>query len=387
MGYENLLSTNDLTADPASWQHYREQFPVLANLTYLNHAAVAPLCKPAADAMRWNADDACTWGSLHYDRWMKCYEDFRAQAARMINAAPAEIAIVKNTSEGIATVQMGLDWKAGDIVVAFREEFPANYFPWERLQSKGVEIRWLSIYDSLDRIDAAAKGARLLAISYVNYLSGYRVDLEAIGEICHRHNVFFFVDAIQGLGVYPIDVRKARIQALASDGHKWLLGPEGCGVLYIQQDQQDGIEPVEFGWTNIAGYNDYACRDMALRPDAGRYECGTLNTVGCFGLEASMRFLNGIEAACPGGLAQRITLLADRLADGARHKGYQLMIERQPASAAGIVSFRKEGIDSRMTVAKLREHKIMSAPRQGYIRVSPHFYLETGEVDRVIDLL
>ena len=381
------MITNDLTSHPELWQRYRSQFPVLANLTYLNHAAVAPLCKPAADAMRWNANDAETWGSFHYDRWMKCYDDFRAQAARMINAEPGEMAIVKNTSEGIATVQMGLNWQPGDVVVAFREEFPANYFPWQRLESKGVEVRWLSIYDSLDQIDAAAKGARLLAISYVNYLSGHRVDLEAIGEICARHHVFYLVDAIQGLGVYPIDVRKAKIHALASDGHKWLLGPEGCGVLYIQQDQQDSIEPVEFGWTNVAGYNDYASRDMALRTDAGRYECGTLNTVGCFGLEASLRFLNDIEAECPGGLAQRVTMLADRLATGAQRRGYELMVDRQPGSAAGIVSFRKQGVDCRMTVAKLRAEKITTAPRQGWIRVSPHFYLETAEIDRAIDLL
>lgn len=378
---------HDLTTHSDDWQHYRRQFPSLANLTYLNHAAVAPLCKPAADAMRWNADDAETWGSFHYDRWMKCYDDFRAQAARMINADRGEIAVVKNTSEGIATVQMGLNWREGDIVVAFREEFPANYFPWQRLEAKGVSIRWLSIYDSLDQIDAAAKGARLLAISYVNYLSGHRVDLDAIGEICARHGVFYFVDAIQGMGVYPIDVRKAKIHALAADGHKWLLGPEGCGVLYIQQDQQDSIEPVEFGWTNVAGYNDYASRDMSLRSDAGRYECGTLNTVGCFGLEASMRFLNDVEAAHPGGMAARITRLADRLADGARANGYELMIERQAPTAAGIVSFRKEGVDSRMTVAKLKAQRITAAPRQGWIRVSPHFYLETAEVDRAIELL
>ena len=387
MGYENLLTTADLTTDSAEWAGYRAQFPVLANLTYLNHAAVAPLCKPAADAMRWNADDACTWGSFHYDRWMKCYDGFRAECARMIHAEPGEIAIVKNTSEGIATVQMGLAWKAGDAVVAFREEFPANYYPWERLKEKGVEVRWLSIYDSLDRIEEAAREARLLAISYVNYLSGYRVDLEGIGDICARHGVFYFVDAIQGLGVFPIDVRKARIHALSADGHKWLLGPEGCGVMYIAQEWQDRVEPVEFGWTNVAAYNDYASRDMALRTDAGRYECGTLNTVGCYGLEASMKFLNGIEAAFPGGLARRVTLLADRLAAGAGAKGYELMIPRSAASAAGIVSFRKEGVDSRMTVARLRENKITAAPRQGWCRVSPHFYLETAEIDRVIDLL
>jgi cysteine desulfurase / selenocysteine lyase len=381
--YEKLGNT---VAEPLA-ERYRDQFPVTQNLIYLNHAAVAPLCKAAADAQRELSDDAETWGSFHYDRWMDCYDRFRREFARMVNATPAEIAIVKNTSEGIATVQMGFPWRAGDRVVAFREEFPANYFPWQRLEAKGVSITWLSIYDSLEKIDEAARGARLLAISYVNYLSGYRVNLEAIGEICARHGVFYFVDAIQGLGVYPIDVRRARIHALSADGHKWLLGPEGCGVLYIQQDWQDQIEPVEFGWTNIAGFNDYSCRDMALRQDAGRYECGTLNTVGCYGLAASARFLNEIEASEPGALAAAVTSLADRVVAGVTAKGYEILGDRRPDTASGIVSFRKTDVDARMVVSRLREHRITAAPRQGWARVSPHFYITPAEIDRMLELL
>jgi selenocysteine lyase/cysteine desulfurase len=135
----------------------------------------------------------------------------------------------------------------------------------------------------------------------VQYLGGYRADLEAIGEICHRKGTLFFVDAIQGLGAFPLDVRKCRIHGLAADGHKWLLGPEGCGILYLQRDIQDQVDPVEFGWTNIAGFNDYTCRDMALRPDAGRYECGTLNTIGIYGLRAAVEFILevGVDRIAP----------------------------------------------------------------------------------------
>src|SRR6185312_12646408 len=129
----------------------------------------------------------------------------RNGAAQMLNATPGEIAIVKNTSEGIATIAMGIDWKPGDAVVIFEEEFPANLYVWQRLAARGVEVRTLSIFDDLDRIDQAAVGARLLAISYVQYLSGYRVDLNALGEICRRRGCFFFVDAIQGMGAFPID--------------------------------------------------------------------------------------------------------------------------------------------------------------------------------------
>src|SRR5258708_23971589 len=139
-------------------ERYRDQFPVTESLIYLNHAAVAPLCKPAADAMKDLADDALRFGSLHYDRWMAAYEGVRISAARLIGAAASEIAIIKNTSEGIATVAIGIDWKPGDRIVAFREEFPANFLPWKQLEQTGVCVTWLSVEDPLDKVDAACAG-------------------------------------------------------------------------------------------------------------------------------------------------------------------------------------------------------------------------------------
>ena len=190
--------------------------------------------------------------------------------------------------------------------------------------------------DPLDKINEATRGARLLAISYVQYLTGYRANIQAIGEICHRHGAIYFLDAIQGLGVFPIDVQACHIDALASDGHKWLLGPEGCAIFYISKKLQDQVEPVEFGWTNVASYNDYGARDMALRPDAGRYECGTLNTIGCYGLRASMNFLLEIGTDR---LAPTIQALGDQIDAGVRSKGYEVMGTRTPETGAGIVSF------------------------------------------------
>jgi len=380
MGYERVTEPGER----ALWSRYRDQFPVTKQLVYMNHAAVAPLAKPAADAMQRLAADACEYGSLHYSEWMDAYEGLRVAAGKMLNASRDEIAIVKNTSEGIATVAIGIDWRPGDKVVAFREEFPANLYPWRRLEAQGVEVRWLSIYDPLEEIDRAARGARLLAISFVNYLSGYRVDLEAIGEICRRHGCLYFVDAIQGLGAFPIDVRRAGIDALAADGHKWLLGPEGCGLLYVRAGVQDDIEPVEFGWTNVAGYADYANRDMTLRADAGRYEPGTLNTIGCFGLRAAIEFLlevgvDEVSAAVTGRAAQ--------IAAGVRAKGYEVFRHQTPASSSGIVTFRRDGDDCRVLVRRLREAGVLAAPRQGWVRTSPHFYISPAEVDRMLEVL
>ena len=196
MGYENLASVREPRA-LAVYERYRDQFPVTQHVVYLNHAAVTPLCKPAADAMKRHTDDACQYGSLHYSSWLDAYAGLRSAAARLIGAQPDEIALVKNTSEGIATVALGLRWRPGDRVIAFREEFPANYYPWKRLEQRGVKIRWLSIYDSLEQIAEALPGARLLSISYVNYLrrlsgrpGGDRCPLPAtrLLLLCRRHS-------------------------------------------------------------------------------------------------------------------------------------------------------------------------------------------------------
>jgi cysteine desulfurase / selenocysteine lyase len=366
------------------WDTYAGEFPVRQSLIYLNHAAVAPLCRRASDAMHGLITDATSFGSIHYETWMKAYERVRLAAAKLINATAPEIAIVKNTSEGIAMVATGMTWKAGDVVVAFHEEFPSNFYPWKRLEPAGVEVRWLSVFDSLEKIDEACRGARLLAISHVQYLSGHRVDLDAIGEICERRGTMFFVDAIQGLGAFPLDVVKAKIHALAADGHKWMLGPEGCGILYVRKDFQDQVQPVEFGWTNSAGYADYSSRDMTLRPDAGRYECGTLNTAGCFGLAASLEFLLevGIEKIAPA-----VQSRADQIYDGVRRLGFETLTERTQETGAGIVSFRKPGAESPLIVRRLKDAKISVAGRQGWIRAAPHFYISPRDVEQVLDVL
>lgn len=363
------------------WLQYRDQFPVTERYVYLNHSAVGPLSRRAADAMKGLADDVLLNGSYHYEQWLDVYEGVRVAAARLIGAHSSEIALVKNTSEGVATIALGIDWKPGDRIVGFREEFPANLLPWKRLERKGVQVDWLSITDPLERISEATKGARLLAVSYVNYLSGHRVDLTGIGQICRDRGCFFFVDAIQGMGAFPIDVELSRIDALSADGHKWMCGPEGCGVLFVRKSRQDEIDPVEFGWTNVANHNSYGGEITALRSDAGRYEPGTLNTIGCFGLRAAIELLLevGIERITP-----QVQGLADRIAAGVHRKGYEVLGQRTAANAAGIVSFRNPEIDSRMIVRTLKDAGIQATARQGWVRTSPHFYINEEDIDRML---
>ena len=363
------------------WERYADEFPVSKNLIYLNHAGVSPLCRRAADAMRELTQDALEWGSWHYDKWSAAYNGLRSSAATLIGSKPTEIAIVKNTSEGIAMFAGGLRWQAGDRVVAFREEFPANLFPWMRLeQQEIIQVTWLSYLDPLEVIDEACRGARALSISFVQFLSGYRADLRAIGEICARRGCLFFVDAIQGLGVFPLDVKDCHISALAADGHKWLLGPEGCGILYVREDLQDSIEPIEFGWTNTKERNDYSSRDMSLRPDAGRYECGTLNTVGVYGLRASIDLLLeiGIAKVC-----EAVRINADIVARTLQD--CEILGQRTEKTASGIISFRRRDENYLVTLRRMKAKKIMSAPRQGWIRVSPHFYTTPRSIEALAE--
>jgi selenocysteine lyase/cysteine desulfurase len=371
VGFENLSA-------------YRDRFPAAETLIYLNHAAVAPLSRPAAEAMKWLADDALRYGSFNYDKWLDAYAGLRAAAARLINATSEEIALMKNTSEGISTIANGLDWHAGDTMVAFNQEFPSNQYPWKRLEAKGVKIKWLSFTDPLEQIHEAAKGARLLAISFVQYLSGYRANLTQIGRICSDTGAIFFVDAIQGLGAFPLDVRESKIDALAADGHKWMCGPEGSAILYVSRHLQDRIDPAEFGWTNVAGYENYGVPDMKLRDDAGRYECGTLNTIGCFGLRAAIEFLLEIGIA---NIGPRVQALGDYVDAAARKRNYEVMIERTPTSGAGIVSFRKPGSDSAAIVEHLKKQRVIAAARAGWVRFAPHFYIDFDQLDHAFELI
>jgi cysteine desulfurase / selenocysteine lyase len=380
MGYEKVTG---VSAEPLH-SRYRDEFPVSRELIYLNHAAVAPLSGPAARAMKSLTDDVCCYGLLHYDKWMEAYAGLRTAAAKLINASPGEIAIVKNTSEGISAVAEGLHWNPGDKVIVFEEEFPANYYPWLRLERRGVDLKALSIYDPIEKIATEIEGARLLAISYVNYLSGFRVDLRRIGELCSRHGCFFFVDAIQGMGAFPIDVEACHIDALSADGHKWMLGPEGNAVLYVREKWLDAIDPVEFGWTNPVNYADYSARDMTLRPDAGRYECGTLNTIGCFGLRGAIEFLLEIGID---NIATAVHSLADQLEASVRARGYDLITRRTHDAGSGIVTFRHPSIDCQSIVSDLERNRIVATSRQGWIRMSPHFYISPEDVEQVVEIL
>ena len=335
--------------------------------------------------MQWLAQDALEFGSEHYQEWMGALDGIRTAAARMINATPAEIAIVKNTSEGIATVAIGIDWKPGDVIVAFEEEFPANLLS---LAASRIAGRRNPLAFDLRRSRAHRRGCERRApachqLRPISERVSRRISISS-AKSAGAAAAFSLSTRFRGWARFRSTCEVSHIDALAADGHKWLLGPEGCGVLYVRRDVQDQIEPVEFGWTNVAQYADYSSRDMSLRQDAGRYECGTLNTIGCFGLRAALDLL--LEAGI-GNVSAAVQKLGDQIWNGAQELGYETLGRRDRSSGAGIVSIRKPGVESHFIVRKLKDAGFTAAPRQGWVRIAPHFYIAPWEIEALLHKL
>jgi selenocysteine lyase/cysteine desulfurase len=370
------------------WFGLREQFPVTRKWAFFDHAAVAPLSWPARRAMHEWADDLAENGDADHRRWVIRVEEVRRLAGRLLNADPLDIAFVKNTSEGIGIVAEGFPWRPGDNVVTAAEEYPANIYPWQNLAHRGVEVRLVSSQGNRVALDELAraidKNTRLLTISYVEFASGFRNDLAALASLCRERGIAFFVDAIQGLGVFPLDVQQIPIDFLAADGHKWLLGPEGAGLLYVRREWVERLHPVGIGWNSVVGSGNFSRLSFQLKPHAGRWESGSLNVAGISALGASLELLLHIGIPEVG---ERILELTDYLCEGARRVGMNVFSSRRPGEQSGIVSLSLPGEDIAALVRRCKERHIVVNHRAGRLRVSPHCYNSTEEIDRLLEVL
>ena len=372
---------------PIDVDRYRSQFPVTGSLVYMNHAAVSPLSRRVRDAMVGLLDEVHQRGAENWQQWVRAYDSARHSLARLLNAESSEIALTKNTSEGVSTFANGLEWRPGDEIVSIEGEFPSNYYAWKALEKRGVVLRLVQpeqgrvSYESI--VSALSSRTRVVAVSFVDYLSGFRLNLEKLGQACAAHGCLLFVDAIQGLGAFPLDVKAAQIAGLAADGHKWLLGPEGAGALYVNRQVMERVTPTEVGWWGVRHWADFTKRELSWRDDARRYECGTLNTVGFYGLGAAVDFL--LEVGIPN-IAERVLDLTDRLRRGLLERGHSVFGPLTREEASGIVSFVPRQGSAERLLDTFLANRVQVASRCGMIRVSPHFYNTEAEIDRVLEL-
>jgi cysteine desulfurase/selenocysteine lyase len=381
--------SNDYSAFAA---RFRSAMPIAQQVAYFDHAAVAPLPSPTREAIRKWLDEATEVGDPVWPAWARRLEEVRRGAADLIGAQPAEIALVPNTTSGISLVAEGFPWKNGDNIVTLENEFPSNQYPWMNLAARGVEVRRVPTLGGvvdLDAIERACDGrTRIVSLSWVGYATGWRIDVGQVAALCRRRGCLFFLDAIQGLGVFPLDVRFAGVDFLAADGHKWLLGPEGAGILFVRQEQLPLLRPLMVGWNSVVQGTDYTRIELNIRPEAARYEGGSQNMIGFHGLGASLDLLSSLGVGPRSSpVAEHVLALTDYACQRLAELGANLLAPRRGEHRSGIVTFQLPGRDPQDIRRKLQAANIIVRCRAGGVRISPHGYNTREEVDAMMEVI
>ena len=367
----------------------RAGFPVTDRWAYLNHAGITALPAQALEAMHRCATEAASDGGLAYPAHAERVEEVRAAAARLMGVPAADVAFVKNTTEGLGFVANGLHWEEGDRVVVPNHEFPSTVYPWLALENLGVVVdmvepvgegRCLPTESFADTM-AAGPAPKVVAVSWVQFGRGWRTDLARLASVCHDAGALLCADVIQGLGVIPAELEAWGVDFAMADGHKWLLGPLGVGVLYVRRSCLDRLRPLEPGWASVAHRQQWENLDLVWDDSARRLEGGTPNVVGTYGLGASLDLLleAGVEAVW-----DHVSALTDLACEGLADVGATLMSDRSGEGRSGVVTFTIDGRDPAAVVEALQARGVVCSPRAGGVRLSPHGYNIAEEVHRLV---
>ncbi len=386
----------------------KSYFQLDKNIIHLNHAAVAPWPIVTRDIVIAFAEENASIGSQNYLNWMQTEQQLKQKLAQLINATSTdEIAILKNTSEGLSLIAQGLHFTAGDNIVIPAEEFPSNKVVWQALASQGAEIRSVSI-DGLKQPEQALMNAidertHLLSCSSVQFARGLRLDLAMIGNACKQNKTLFCVDAIQSLGAIPFDVQHCHADFVVADGHKWMCGPEGTALFYCRKDVQDKLQLRQYGWHMLKDpfsfasspiektdgkteqKIDHQSEQIDIADSAQRFESGSPNMMGIAALNASLGLLldigiENIQSKIAGNVEYLLTKLQSQ-------NDITILSPTKSDHYAGIVTFVKNSVDNEKLYKQLQANNVICASRGGGIRFSPHFYIEKQQLDTALKLV
>jgi selenocysteine lyase/cysteine desulfurase len=368
----------------------RALFPVTKHAIYLNNAAVSPPPLKTIEAIQSQLQDVSENGSVNFRNWVAVKDRARQLISGMLGARPEQVAFTRNTSDGLSTVANGLDWRPGDNLVTFRNEFPSNIYPWLRVRDAlGVEVRMCRERDGRIDLDEMVqlidKKTRIVAISHVQYASGFRACLERLGRAARLHDALLVVDVIQGLGVIPLDVEAELIDVAAGACHKWLLTPEGVGLLYLSSRARERIQPTLVGWVSVPNAEDYNNFEQGWNRGTLAWETGTGPASLLHGLEASLDLLT--ETGIPR-IQSYLEALTDQLCEQLQKKNYEVVSSRRAGEKSQIVCIRHTlGLTSMELYSHLKKRNIITAPRGDRLRISPHFYNTLEEIDELANAL
>jgi cysteine desulfurase/selenocysteine lyase len=380
---DELLSNED-------WR--RREFPVARDKVFLAHAGDCPLPQRVVDAVTHYAQQ-CTTGDQEKFVYPGILNEGRKHAASLLNCQAEEVAFVGPTSLALSFIASGLKFRKGENILIYFDDYPSNVYPWMALADKGVEVRMmntrgLGVIRPVDVIGQVDENTRLVALASCHFISGYRIDYQAIGKALHQRNILFCLDAIQTLGAFPTTVE--HVDLLAADAHKWLLGPCGAGLMYVRQSLQERLTPPIYGWNNVRCPNYVAQEQIVFRKSSQKYEAGTHNLLGIVGLVAAMEMILGLGVD---NIARELLRKRGLMVPALREKGFTVVQGDESAEAgSGIVSFYKSGADLAALHQALSDANIITSLRadrsgQKYIRLSPHFYNSDAELERTIEMI
>jgi selenocysteine lyase/cysteine desulfurase len=363
----------------------RELFPATKYYTYLDSAAVAPLPVMSVTAVQSQLTNVMNNGSIGFFSWIETKNRARALAAAMLGVRDEQVAFVRNTSDAISTIANGINWRAGDNIVTFAGEFPSNFHPWRRIRDKyGAELRLCPERDN--RIDLGEltrmidANTRVVAISAVQYASGFCADLRRIGENARNVGALFVVDMIQAFGVLPLDLEF--VDAAAGASHKWLCSPEGCGILYLSDRAREMVEPTLAGWQSFDSADSFANGDDPFKPNALAWETGTGPSALFYGMEQSLKLLCGLGAQ---NIAAYLNSLTEHLCELLSGSNYEILSSRRPRESSQIVSISHRGSRAPLEIFRhLKECKIITSPRGAGLRVAPHVFNNFEDIENLV---
>ena len=372
-------------------QERQDRFPICREQIYFAHAGVTALPRAVADRM----SDYIQQSATHPQEFGDVLRDIkkaRRLCADFIGARAEEIALLGPTSLGLSLIANGLPWQAGDEILCYEGDYPANVYPWLEQRRRGVTVRMLEPErpgEITPELVAAAltPQTRLVALASCHFFTGYRIDVDAIGRLLHERGILFSIDGIQTLGAFPTSVE--HVDFLSADAHKWMLGPLAIGIVYVNKQHHDLLRPTLLGAWNCVSPNYVSQPEITFVPTAQRYEPGVLNIAGIYGMMAA------IELLMAEGLTQvgdRLLALKARIIAGLEPLGFVIHGPREGPAASGITTFRHETADAKVLFRALEQNKVVASLRLDrtgteYLRFSPHFYNTEAEVDRVLELL
>jgi len=373
---------------PLTPQEMRALFPIATRYAYLDHAANAPLATPVRSTMEVYLG-RMTEEPFDLSHWERLRSQVRTRIAELLSVGAESITFTKNTTAGLGLVAAGLDWDDGDNIVGVQREFPSNIYPWMGLKRKGVELR---LYQpEQGRIDIKGlvrlcdRRTRVLAISAVQFWSGFRTDLGTLGTALRGRDTLLVVDGVQAVGGLHLDLSRTPVDFLAVGAQKWLLGPMGVGFAFVGPRMLEQLHPVAIGPESVVRNQEYVDYDLTLRPDARRFEEAAPNYPGILGMGAAVNLL----LRCGAPVVEEVVLrLADRLREELPSRGYELVVKPTvPSERSGIVSFRHPRMVPAELHTRLRDAGVIISLRSDFLRASPHYYNSDEDLDRLLEAL